>query len=748
MRAFFAFLFCSTVLFGQENLICNESFESVNNDVQNKLENGDAVYSLHFSQNSNESIFPCWQYVPHREHDGGSLTNSAGGVFGIIPGFFQSNSGNQNLSFSTFEVYQSVSGADKRVLSANGNSTGLRLQNSGNESGFYFSPPNSKFTSDLTTPYGLNFLALFDAVSPLIGLVPSIGTELKTPLIKDRYYSFEINYALMNMLDEFINAEGFSSIKQSRLKVYLCNGNFGDRQEILNTIVDSQSWETHLVPSIKAHSAHTHLLITLDVMGPGGATRVAGCVIDNLKLYEKCEDLTNQCDNSNYRGDLSDVKLEVTEIGDPLAYQNENQNSNDYLQTIKATHLDNVRRLEMRIMTPNGTVVKTIDHWYPYSEYVWDGRDDGGYPLPEGIYKAVINAVSNDCFHNSYPEQKNFHLKRKYKVFANVGITSEVLPTVNSGFVTVPRISGLEQVKWLNVKIYNSGGQLVFDNSYSNPASEFVLSTSFGDPANNPELATGLYKVILQMSNNCQNSSLGNNWDYYFEEWTNIGTYSNYNVADPSVFYWSSVPKGNFECPFEIEYPNNYLAPRDCCEGDLYLDNVSINTSWTVNIQHDIVIGDNVVFEPGTSNTLYAGHEIYIVSGAQGVDIENAVQFYPSYNCPICIATGNSTVNALEDEYSLFLEEDLGRGNFYYYLHPNPLTQESEFIVQSMNSEELGEVKSIELFSLNGTRVDCDFTILNPKEIKVFPKRRLSPGTYFVKVVSAIHSETLRLIVR
>lgn len=754
---FFLCLFSLGVGQAQQNLIPNGSFENYNQNVFDLLLdaqsnfNVDAMVTTHFHHsNTNASLFKCWKY------EFASLGNSdgVGLLLGIVPDLYTTYGGTQYSDLFAIHYFEDSDSTDGRILSSglNSQTVGLRLEQNvyNGLSGFDCSPPNTKFGSNVSAPDGSNYVALVDFKHNDLGgtqgfeaSAPMISVKLKEPLVKDKEYTVVITRAQMNQLGVSANESNYET-KNAELQLHVGMGDFSPKQEISQETFNNNDWETKSYTFV-ANKNFTHFRIRFNPIGwAGTGNKISGCFIDNLKLYETCETPQNQCNNKQYRCDMLDVKLNKVDRGDPLAYPDPDQNDKDFLKTIRAINLDNVKRFEMKIYTSGGSLIRTIDEWYPSYEYVWDGRNDAGAPMPEAGYTAIINAVSNDCFHNTGVDQKSFQLKRKYRLFENAQITNVQVNDTIGGFVLIPAITGLERVHNLNLKVYTVGGQSpVYEGNFTNPPNLLALSTQFGDPNGLPQLPNAQYIVEATLSNNCEP-------DYTFSNNVGFENNSSYAVSSP-LFDWTPVSKpSSFTCPFNYSHQDNYLPPRDCCEGNLYISDVDIYNDFAVNIQNDIVFGNNVSFGSGSENYFYAGNDII---GEPGLEIPQGavVELVAGqYNCQVCIQQPNAGIGGAEwgAEYRFESIQDsiMPDGRLSSGLYPNPTKVGSSFsvvLLQDVNTE------NYEVLVLDGLgkKVDIEIEQVAGKMIQLRLPENISDGLYHVKVHngSMIQSFKLRI---
>lgn len=766
-------LFLSVHAWSQQNLIPNGSFEELRMEYWNDYQFSTGCF-FDCGQESNSfrysnfgtfeykdiGLVKCW-YKGQKFTTPSSTSGDPPMCYVLAPDLFLSNKTNNNIfdcsANSCLPIHTNPDGTDRRVLSKNtvteiNNFPGLRLQyNVGIDSwGFDLSPPNSKFGNGINAQNGENYVALIDySVAKLLlednkssSKKPGIICELKEILFKDEFYRFTYSRCKMNQLNQ---NENWNEVVNPKINLILGKsidvfGELtGQTYTIETDIINFENWETDTWV-FKATKEWKYLKIEIDPIGSPNNSQISGAFIDNLKLHKTCETSLNQCNNLNYNMDMLDVELKTVKVTDPLAYQNPNQQDKDHLQTIKAINLENVKRFEMKIYQGN-TLIRTIDEYYPPSEYVWDGNNQNGLPVAEGWYKAVINGLSNDCpnYHLTNHDEKSFQLKRKYTVFSGIEISTAVIESSTGQGVIVPSIKGLDKVHWLNIKVYSTNGSLLFNQSYNNPQPQFLLSTSLGNTSGSPTIASGAYKIRLQMSNNCMSSLLRNNWDYVYEKSNvSISSFNSYADLNQNLFSWYSQSKPAFQCPFDYSYSDNYLPPRDCCEGNLYLNNVEINSSWNVNILQNIYIGENTVFNPATgSNVLYAGQSIILDPNDQSIIVGNNTILVPSsYNCISCLMVnsgeGIEEFSISSDFISTIQNDTVSSKDAILY--PNPLNKGEGFFIESFRLENENGVKAVYLYSTFGNLINTRYRMIKSDIIHIDPIIVLNAGTYYVSI--------------
>mmetsp|Transcript_26906 Transcript_26906/g.35980 ORF Transcript_26906/g.35980 Transcript_26906/m.35980 type:complete len:807 (-) Transcript_26906:28-2448(-) len=754
----FVFSLLTIFTFAQTNMIANGSFERTNPSVLATINDCDRILPNHLTNDTATSLFRCWEYYYDPQGVDLSHISHTGLVWGIAPGIFHIGTGNSYLQNSTYDIYETNSTVDKRRILCSGDADiyGLQLQDDPQSSndGFDLSPPNTKFANNVNGEHGSNYIAMLDYRVPYErNNIPGLRSKLKHPLSEDVEYTFKISASKMNEISSIVSNENWGGTSDPKIWVYMVNENNGQKQKILEVSLTTDSWTTYQA-NFTADNASSHIFISgdvLDEVGIGNNPRITGCFIDNLKLYETCETPQNECLNVNYRRDVLDASLDEVELFSNHPNNHPIPGSNDpdgYIRTIRAENLDHVQRFEMKIYGPdNMGLVRTIDHWYPNSTYVWDGNDDGGNPMPESYgvsqtskYKAVINAVSNECYHTSFIDQKYFHLRRQYTTFNPSPLISNNT-VIDVG--VVPAIHNLDGVRELRI-ILSSNGATVYDNTFIDPQSSIYLTTNMGNTAGVPVITPGQYGVQLLCTNNCEIET-------EFSGAVNILDYSNYLGTTSTLFDWQSVTKTDISCPYDYEYLQNFQPPQDCCEGSLYLENVDINGAWTVNILNNIEIGNGTSFSPFYENTLNAGGEINIVPGATGVDIyENTNLNSGFYGCTGCRLSGeedseNDGMNVSDEEKQT---DEIVQ---HFKLAPNPIQSGDEFSILDNESTLNVENFEVYLFDAFGRKIECEGKVRRAKgskSITVKSDQKLSSGLYHVNFRSGQFYQHFELIVQ
>ncbi|MCR9171562.1 MAG: hypothetical protein NXI10_03655 [bacterium] len=740
--------------FAQTNMIRNGSFERINQTVLDAHNDADKIHTNHLSLDTANSLFRCWTYYNDAEHVSTSAISYLGLVWGIVPGLFHTGDGSTYWWDYGYEVIDPNNTVNHyRIFSESSlDNYGLQLQNDPQSTnrGFDLSPPDTKFANGINANHGDNYVAIVDyRVNGVSNNIPGLRSELKHPVTPGVEYTFKISASKMNEMANIVQNEHWNSTTDPKIWVYLVNENNGQKQKILETSLTTDSW-VELEEVFTANNASTHIFISGDKLDEGGVTgnlRITGCFIDNLKLYETCETPQNECLNINYRRDVLDAQLSEVELFSNSPYNYPIPNSGDpegYIKTIRAENLEHVQRLEMKIYGPNNMgLIRTIDHWYPNSTYVWDGRDDGGNPMPESSglsqtskYKAVINAVSNECYHTSFIDEKYFHLKRNYTT-----MTPIISPNTVIDVGQVAAVHNLENVREIRVEL-SQNGAVFYDETFIDPPSSIYFSTQMGNTVGTPVIPPGQYGVQITCSNGCEQGTP-------FGDFITIQDYSNYLGTTSTAFDWGPVPKTDFPCPFVYDYLQNFLPPQDCCEGSLYLDNVDINGTWTVNILNNIEIGNGTSFSPFYENTLNAGGEINIVPGATGVDIYDNTNLNSGfYGCTGCRVSGNE--ESEEDGSGLTDTHDDEMVVEHFKLAPNPIQSGNEFSILEKDSKLNLEDFEVYLFDAFGKKIECVGKVRRSKGnefIMVKSSQRLSSGLYHVNFRSGELFQHFELVV-
>jgi|GEM_PF-6610661 len=753
-----------SLIHSQTNLICNPGFENVNENTRTHLQNAGAFYAGHFAFEEDNSLFTCW-YTRLLNGDVSSTRDLAGIEYGIMPGFYATANGTGGGSLfmhTPNDPYADLSDPDEpKAFYPGGGAEGesrLNLQTLPNGLiGIDLSPPNSKFGENVNATEGTNYVALLDIRNEKNSGGPNLKTQLKYSVVKDVKYAFLIDYAKMNLLGYVASTDEWDHVVDGKLKIWLADDNTHKGQLICTIDIESNDWNTKF-ENVVANQSWTHLYLEfnpLEAFQILNTEKIAGIFIDNLKLYEDCETPDIQCVNSNYRRDLLDARLEQVQMESPLAYPDDEGNDDGKFKTVRAYHLENVKRLELKIYPQNSsTACYELDMWYPPSDWFWDGNNYNGDPMPDGRYDIVMNAVSNDCFHITNADEitsdgigDGFPLKRHYSVF-NVW-TSTNIEDGNSF------INGLENVQWMNVRLYTIGGSLVHEFNLNNPPSSLGLSIAsleaYGG-VQNGTVAPASYRIVVTVSNNCSEIT------YDFSS-VHIGTIS--DAGNISQFYnWSPVSKpSSFTCPFDFHYNQNVLSPMNCCEGYLHLENIEVWNSWgEVNIQDSILIGPNVVFEEGTYNYLNSGGQIVLLPDETGVVVHGEAIFKPNtFLCAIC---KNYTFESVSDEQAqaeAALERDLVAlqrdslavtSNGEMIVFPNPASGEQELTLRAGREPIDPNRYRLALSNSMGAAIPIKILSASEKMIRFKGGSSLTSGAYYLSYESNGEQKTFSIIIK
>ncbi len=741
----------------QTNLICNHSFESYDADVLSKLNNAEDLYSSHFSmENDGATLFDCWHSVFYNPQ----VSNEAdlrGITWGIMPNLFARFDGTETVpSLPTYGNQTMVTDdgdptTPDRAFPADNDGTGLMtMQNPlTNDWGFDLSPPTTKFGENVLPPDGSNYMALFDLENDHFQSGPELVTRLKFDMMKDVKYHFSMYFCKMNLLGAIKTEGGWNQVKEGKMRVYVCkrnpnNGKYFLKQTIAEIDINDNAWDEVNVEFI-ANRSFTHLIVEYDPINSGfvAGKKIAGAFIDNLKLYEACETPEIQCENASYRKDMLDAKLQRVELTSPYAYPDDN--AEGFFKTIRAYKLDNAKNFQIKIYPEDDpSPCLTFSMEYPGTEWYWDGKNDVGNPMPDGDYKAILVSLTNECYSNTDLPERNFKLERAFSVFNVNTLINEVDGNI---FIT-----GLDNVQNMTLRLYSTSGQLVYTFELDDPQPIIGLSTQSLNTytnVNNEEIADGTYGVELWLQNNCTEVTVG---------FGNVSIHSLPDGGNPSPYYvWTSVPKPDAECPFDFDYHQDVYSPLNCCEGDLYLEDMEIWNSWgEINILNNIYIGPGVVFEPGTVNVLNAGNQfVFMPDQATGVTVLGNAQFWPDkYVCQLCKNYQVTVIDGEEvaDNEITFADmpalDSIGAGNEEPIVYPNPALNGQEITIRSGRQAFDESNYRLVLSNAVGVEVPVKVIVASARLIKFKPLVQLASGSYYLFLETGGVQKTFSVMIR
>jgi hypothetical protein len=588
---------------------------------------------------------------------------------------------------------------------------------------------------------------MFDFENDDWDAVPSLFTELKWPLQKDVKYTFSMDFCKMNLLGFIKDTEGWEDLKDGKIEVWVCydGAPVSPRQKICEIMADDNAWDV-TTWNFDAERSYTHLLIEFDpIKGQLFAPmdpKIAGVFIDNLKLFEACETPENQCENANYKRDLLDARLEEVQMHHPDALPDGDGNDDGEFKTVRAYHLENVKRFEIKIYPHNSnTACYELDMMYPPSDWFWDGKNYNDEPMPEGSYDARINAVSNDCFHITNADEITFPLRYNYSTF---DVWSSIDPNGNTS------LNGLEEVQWMNVKMYTLGGSLVHEFNLLNPPSSIVLAIpsleTYGG-AQSGQIAPANYRIDVTVSNNCSETEF---------EFTNAHFGVIPDGGTPGPFYnWSPVTKpGSFTCPFNFHYNQFVRSPMNCCEGYLHLHDMEVWNSWgEINIQDSILLGPNLVFEPGTYNYLNS-EQIIFLPDSTGTVVLGEGAFVPgTFNCQICKSYTFESVPTFEEDENdreiVFTDQAATpERSKEMILYPNPSSGDREMTLLAGIMDIDPNHYKLVLSSSLGKPVEIKVTTERPDMLRFKSLSTLAPGAYYLYFESNGEQKTFSVVIR
>jgi hypothetical protein len=720
--------------FSQTNLVCNGSFEEVNPNTFLKMPTNDYIFTSHFIEqgykngNSYENLEPLFKHWTQYNGPDGSIINttfpSKGIEFGIMPGLFVT--GFENY-YNEPIVFQNSDGNVSLLSEFHG-----KIKLDGNTPETYMldlSPPTLKFSNSMWASHGDNCVALIDFRvdhhDGAKGSVSGISSKLKEPLRKKIRYIVSLDASKM-ALSNFLQDSGWDGFENDyTVDVVFMMDDEGNLPRLIFPIpINSDGWN-HLEYEFIPDFEYTKIGIRFNPIGNPpfvNSNKIIGCFIDNIKVYEACDNPLIMCNNANYRKDLLDVILKIEETA--------------HLKTIKIKNLENVKHFRLHIFDDDNVLIRSEDVSYPQSgDFHWNGKNDQGNMSPDGNYRAQIYFVKNDCYTLIQPDSKHFKFENKYTSAA----FDEVNIFVGERFGIY--ISNLDEVLEMKIEIFSlSTGGLVYTKNVTNPQHTIAIATneSILNPTEDVDLATADYKIRLTLSNNCY-------YNIEIEKTLYIDYPGNTELTSEFLeYYWNEVEK-DIECSFFT--PNhNYLPPKNCCEGNLYISDVKIYNSFEVNILKDIVIGPNVVFPvSNVYNILNAGEQIIVDPSSSSIYLNSSVTLNPGvYNCLVCLVKNEEDLimNYVEEDDKYLdtqneiisqeeEEKDSIRVNKEFIVFPNPVLSNRTVSISSLNK--IINVENFKVSILNSNGIPINYSIHNISNDKISVKldENVVKGLYF-----------------
>jgi hypothetical protein len=299
----------------------------------------------------------------------------------------------------------------------------------------------------------------------------------------------------------------------------------------------------------------------------------------------------------------------------------------------------------------------------------------------------------------------------------------------------------------MNIKIYAATGQYITEFDITNPRSSIAISKqSLSAKTGIAEVADAFYTVRVYVINNCNRSSV------FVKNSCLIGDQlENQGAAYDEMFDYASIAKNSiFQCPYEAFYNQNLLAPMNCCEGNLYLNNVDIWTSWLVNIKGDIYIGSNTTFEEGSVNVLHAGEQIILDPTDQTITINNQTTILKpnTFECEICKMYEITANEDNENNRELVNLNDTSTSIIQdFVVYPNPFSSGEITINSNISRINIKNLK-LELTNSVGVPIPIIITSKNARMIKFKLTQKPASGIYYIYYVSDDIEKTFPLVIQ
>lgn len=255
------------------------------------------------------------------------------------------------------------------------------------------------------------------------------------------------------------------------------------------------------------------------------------------------------------------------------------------------------------LATGQTTPIRTIDIIDPGPTIAWDGKNDGGVIVANQQYRYEITygAVCSCRF------SEGIFLKNGDPIIFNISYT---VPT-NTGALT---FYNLDNVFYMDLKIYNSSNALVYSKELYNPPNTIYWNglNDLGLPlgssgligCNNPTLFT----FILKASNNCGDIKF---YDISFTQLC-FGDITGSTIPN---FNYTPLQKPLENCPYSFNYTPYPKAQDACCatQVDWFIEDAIIAGIQEFKLIRDIQAGPKVVIATNSDIKFLAGREIRLV---------------------------------------------------------------------------------------------------------------------------------------
>lgn len=349
-----------------------------------------------------------------------------------------------------------------------------------------------------------------------------------------------------------------------------------------------------------------------------------GVYVDNFQIYDPCVTPENTCENPELFKPLFNIDIKQAIIDTTIS------GSDFIIKTVDVQNLKICNYATITITDMSGNTVHRVlyDGANPPDRMMWDGKDDAGNVMPDGWYKCKVVA-SNLCYANE-------EFTKKFKKESEIKVFDPVIEVNPDGGVT---ISGIYEASLAAVFIEHIPSDVtVFAGTVGMPEEQIGWNGNAGTDESQltvPNFVeSGQYRVILLLKSDCG-----------YEEYQKIVFIDDILVAamyingiyDDPLYQWEPVvDKIVPPCDYYLIDDPFYRVPKNCCVGDLYLQNEYLWGDMTFNILGTIHIDESVEFAEGSVIIMNAGEGFHLTPDATSVNLGSDVHLNPSVVCEPC----------------------------------------------------------------------------------------------------------------
>jgi hypothetical protein len=564
---------------------------------------------------------------------------------------------------------------------------------------------------------------------------PRISATLIEELVPNKEYTFKIDVQKIAHLNSFCPGDPFSEDDDENPKIKVVvykSSNPSIKKNIFLPgweTIDHTTWQTYTGTFHVNSAGYDRIEIRVD----RETGQNEGVFIDNVQLYDACQVPETVCENPALFDPLLNIEIEKIEQELPATGGGTYE-----LKTVHVHDLNVANYIKIVIANPGATeFYRTIEMENPPNDIMWDGKNDAGEVMPDGIYRCSIEA-SNLCYS---------HLDTKlFKKESEIHLFEPTIAVNDFGGVT---ISGLEEASYVAVTVEHYPTDIsIFFGIVGMPENEIGWNGSAGNHVlqyQSPQFTeTGYYRIRVAIQSKCGVEEFQE--IVFIDDFQLIQSYINGNYADP-LYQWFPVPdKIVPDCDYFTFGEPFYRVPKNCCVGDLFLDDEYLWGDMTFNILGTIHINSNVTFAPGSEIVMYAGEGFEIKPFPDGSEfvIASNVHLKDTVICDPC-------------DCNKSMEGDPDTTLFGAFELVEPINEQEETVAESIKVSP-NPASDYILISIPPTKTYTRYTLYNVKGEVMMSDAVLSRqfmidvsglavGDYIIRFTNGVETESFKVVV-